>query len=166
MRRLAWIVVGIGLVGAGGCQRPAVSLPPFGMTNDFRVLSGQPGPGLVLAETSPIPDVPLPIGFRPLPELCSASVEGADGARRVRHVYQGMGNAGEVVAFYRQHLPSRGWQLAGIRGGNEADAVLSYSKGPEQLEARIRGGGVSTITLDIYPTGSSPAPMTAEERRG
>lgn len=158
MRTRLLMVLGLGMAAAFGCEQRPVAIPPFGVSNDFRVLPGQPGPGLVAASESPIPDVPMPIGFRPLPKLCSAAIEGASGARRVHHVYQGMGSAGEAVGFYRQQLPTRGWQLVGLSGGNEADAVLRYTKGPEQMDIRVRGGGVSTLIIDIYPLGSSPAP--------
>lgn len=147
-----------------GCQPAPVAVPPFGMSNDFRMLPGQPGPGLVADPQSPIPDVPKPVGFRPIPSLCTASGGGAEGPRRVRHVYQGMGSAGEAVAFFRQQMPARGWQMAALRGGNAdtggnatgADAVLTFTKGPETLDVRVRGGGVTTLTVDIFPRATPP----------
>lgn len=157
-RLLMGIGIGVGLAAAG-CQRTPMVRPPFGVSNDYQVLPGQPGPGLVADPGSPIPDVPRPIGFKPLVGLSSLGPTGVGGARRVHHVYQGMGSAGEAVWFYRQQLRSRGWEPTGMRGGDSAnggaDVVLGYRKGPEELMIGIVGkGNVTTLIVDIAPAGT------------
>lgn len=150
-----------------GCQRAPVSLPPFGVSNDYQWLPGQPGPGLVADPGSPIPDVPRPIGFKVLTDRSDSSFDGV--ARTVHHVYQGLGSAGEAVAFYRQQLQTDGWTATGMHGGatekRGADIVLTYTKGAEDLHVAIgTRGNVTTLVIDIAPRGSlGQAPSAAAQ---
>jgi hypothetical protein len=146
-----------------GCQRAPVSLPPFGVSQDYQVLQGQPGPGLVANPNSPIPDVPKPIGFKPLVGLSSASSDGV--ARTVRHVYQGVGSSADAVNFYHRALPLNHWRFVSQRTIPEGGTLIVYNKGNEDLHIATQQGfgGVSTITIDIVPRGTAPGPLPSAE---
>ncbi|MEX0655014.1 MAG: hypothetical protein WD534_00515 [Phycisphaeraceae bacterium] len=130
-------------VAAGACTQQ--SLPRAAFTDDGDYLPPQSGPGLVARDRSPIPDVPLPIGFVAVPSRSEARI-GAS-AREVRHVYQGRSNTAEVVNFYRQHLPRHGWSSQGRERDADGTTVMRYTKGPESLRVRIgeRHSVVTTI---------------------
>ena len=140
----------------GACQRtPDPFGPPVAVSDNYQILQGQSGPGLVADPGSPIPDVPKPIGFKADAER-SSSAGGGGGPRQVHHVYQGVGSIGEAVAFYRQALRNRGWEPAGIRSTEQYEAILHYVKGSEALSVKIGGGGrVSTLVIDITPYGGT-----------
>ena len=122
-----------------GCARPVFS-------EDGVYLPPPAGPGLVAQPRSPIPDVPMPVGFSAVASQSASHVE--DGVRHVRHVYQGRGQSAEVVDFYRRHLPRHGW-IAGPRQTQPDGAVvMRYVKGPEALRVRI-SRRLSVITAEL-----------------
>ncbi len=153
MPRAFALLLPIALLAA--CESSPLSTTPFGVSNDHQVLPGRPGPGLVADSVSPIPDVPKPIGFKPLPELCSSSSDGR--ARTVHHVYQGLAGPGDAVAFYRRQLPAKGWTLTSFASPAGGESTLSFTKGPESLSLRtIEKGTIVTLVIDIGPAGSLP----------
>lgn len=157
MRKMLSIVTLLAIPALWGCQTSPVSVPPFGVSEDYQVLAGQPGRGLVADPNSPIPDVPKPIGFKPVVAQSSAASDGR--ARTVHHVYQGMGGSGEVVTLYQRTLPSKGWRFTGQRSLAEGGTVLTYTKGPEDLQIATRQSyRATTITVDITPQGVAPRP--------
>lgn len=163
MRKMLSLVTLLAVPALWGCQTAPVSVPPFGMSTDYQVLPGQPGRGLVADPNSPIPDVPKPIGFKPVVSQCSASSDGR--ARTVHHVYEGMGRSSEVVALYQRALPLEGWRFVGQRSGPEAGTVVSYTKGPEDLQiAASQSYRATTIVVDITPRGVAPQQPAAGQR--
>lgn len=151
------VAVLLALGAFAGCQSSPVSVPPFGVSEDYQVLPGQPGPGLVADPQSPISDVPKPIGFKPVVGQSTASSDGR--ARTVRHVYQGLGGSTEAVAFYQRALPRYDWRFTGQRSTPDGGTVLTYTKGPEDLQIATRQDlRATTITIDITPQGVDPPP--------
>ncbi|RMH22350.1 MAG: hypothetical protein D6698_01275, partial [Gammaproteobacteria bacterium] len=64
-----------------GCKSNPVKRVPFqvpvvAFTDDGQYLPQRVGPGLVADLDSPIPDVPMPIGFKPVISRCSSSFDG------------------------------------------------------------------------------------------
>jgi hypothetical protein len=128
-------------IGGCGCRTP---LP---LSSDGRWLTPAGGEGLVARVGSPIPDVPMPIGFVGIAPESRASVEG--GIRRVRHVYQGRADVEAVARFYRRQAQLHDWQS----GDGRASASLNqmtFTKGNEKLWLHIdRVGAVTTVTIII-----------------
>ncbi len=135
------MLVAAGLVaGVAGCHRNPVARVPFDVpvvawNDDGEYLPKRVGPGLVAAVDSPIPDVPMPIGFKPVVSQSSSSFDGA--ARTVTHVYQGRSRAVETVLFYRQQLPLHDWLPVDKQTHDDGSTSLYYTKGAESLGLRL-----------------------------
>ena len=131
-----------------GCTGDAGPLPVVAFSDDGAFLTRQFGQGLVIDEDSPIPDVPKPMRFVPVPSRSSSSFDGY--ARTVTHVYQGRADFEDILAFYQTQIPEHGWQPAGNPAAN--GPIQSYAKGPEALQVSVSSaGGVATITVVIRP---------------
>jgi len=137
-----------------GCDRNPVKRVPFQVpvvawNDDGEYLPKRVGPGLVANEQSPIPDVPVPIGFKPVKSLSSSSFDGV--ARTVTHIYQGRGRSAEAAIFYRQQLPLNQWRRVDKQVHEDGSTSLYYDKGAESLGMRMsdRNG---IITLEVYIT--------------
>lgn len=135
-----------------GCNQNPTRKVPFEVpvvawNDDGQYLPKRVGPGLVARETSPIPDVPLPIGFKPVVSQCSSSFDGV--ARTVTHVYQGRARSPETVLFYRQQLPLEGWQLVDKQTHEDGSSSLHYTKGAESLGVRL-SSRFNTATIEVF----------------
>jgi len=138
----------------GGCHSNPVRKVPFevpvvAFTDDGAYLAKRVGPGLVASEASPIPDVPMPIGFKPVVSKSSSSFDGA--ARTVTHVYQGRARSVETVLFYRQQLPLQGWSPVDKQVYDDHSTSLHYVKGAESLGLRL-SERFNVATIEIYMT--------------
>ncbi len=135
-------------VAMPGCTADTGPLPALAFSDDGAYLPHQLAEGLVVDEQSPIPDVPKPLRFVPVPSRSSSSFDGA--ARTVTHVYQGRSKLDELETFYRAAAANHGWRPA--TAGADAGPILTYAKGPETLQVALsRAGGVSTVTVLIRP---------------
>lgn len=135
-----------------GCNTNPVENVPFqvpvvAFNDDGEYLPKRVGPGLVAATESPIPDVPMPIGFKPVVSQCSSSFDGV--ARTVTHVYQGRARAAEAVLFYYQQLPLFGWEQADRQTHEDGSTTLFYTKGAESLSMRL-SNRFNTTTIEAY----------------
>lgn len=145
----------LGLVSFG-CHGPDTGMP---LSDDGRWLPPATGEGLVARRDSPIPDVPMPVGFVGVASRSQSSV--VDDVRVVHHLYQGQAGVADAITFYRRELPAQGWRL--ISSQIEVQpAVLLYQKGREQLQISVvRRHRVVSITVSIQarpesrPAGSS-----------
>ena len=143
-------------VALPACTGSDGTFPVWVYSDDGDLLPKASGGGLVVDPDSPIPDVPKPIGFIPLPSKSSVSTT-LDGERNVTHVYQGRANRLDAAAFYRRNLDDHGWTTAGLDQGDPRSTVQSYSKGPENLRINItQDRSVVTIRANITPA-SEPA---------
>ena len=142
------VLMGLGSLLSGCTTGDAGPLPVVAFSDDGAFLTRQFGDGLVVDERSPIPDVPKPMRFEPVPSRCSSSFDGY--ARTVTHVYQGRADFEDILAFYQVQIPAHGWRPA---GNPAADGpIQSYAKGPESLQVSVSSaGGVATITVVIRP---------------
>ena len=123
-------------------------------SDDGQMLPDRAGAGLVNRTRTPIPDVPMPVGFVLLSSKSHASV--VNGERNVTHVYQGRATYAETVEFYRRLTPASGWRLA--RDVTEVDEiVMGFAKGRETLELRIsHPRDVATVKVLLRTPGQSP----------
>lgn len=137
-------------------QAPPVRIPHvIALSDEGAYLPPPAGPGVVASLDSLIPDVPMPVGFKPVASKCQSSFDGT--ARQVRHVYQGRSRGAEVVRFYQQQLTRNDWRPVGRQQEDGGAVVLSYAKGPEALRVRVHEGwaGVVTIGISIFAQGAS-----------
>lgn len=112
-------------------------------------------PGLVPMARPPIPDLPVPIGFK-LVESISRSYESA-GARLIDHTYEGRESKYDVDRFYRKQMPLKGWTMRStqmVRG----EHLLRFVKDTELCEVRITsrdafGGQRTAITFNVQTQG-------------
>jgi hypothetical protein len=112
-------------------------------------------PGLVPMARPPIPDLPVPIGFK-LVESISRSYESA-GARLIDHTYEGRETKYDVDRFYRKQMPLKGWTMRStqmVRG----EHLLRFVKDTELCEVRITsrdafGGQRTRITFNVQTQG-------------
>jgi len=133
-----------------GCEGGRSAVPLVGFTDDGTHVPAPVGPGLVADPDSPIPDVPMPIGFEPVPSKSGSSFDGR--ARTVLHVYQGRGTIAEAAQFYRQQLRGYGWSFTGRSDDTDGATVLNFEKGPERLRVRLTQRRIiTTITVNIAP---------------
>jgi hypothetical protein len=141
-------------LGPAGCDSNPVGGAPFQVpvvawNDDGDYLHHRAGEGLVADEQSPIPDVPKPIGFKPVKSRCGSSFDGI--ARTVTHVYQGRADTPETALFYRQQLPFYDWQRVEVQIHEDEATTMHYAKGAEALAVRLsdRHG---TATIEVYIT--------------
>jgi len=155
MRHACLLGMMVTLIAAGcnakteNLRPPRTGVPGLALSDNWKPLPPRAGEGLVADPESPIPDVPMPIGFRPLPRV--SHVSASPSARQVHHVYQGVAKLPEVVVFYDTVLPSNDWRPVG-RLDQEGGVILGYRKGTERLDIRAnRKRGVMTLMIDIQP---------------
>ncbi len=128
-------------------RRVPFEVPVVAWNDDGQYLPKRVGPGLVAADNAPIPDVAMPIGFKPVVSQCSSSFDGV--ARTVTHLYQGRARSVETVLFYRQQLPLDGWMLVDKQAHEDGSSSLHYTKGAEALSLRL-SGRFNTATVEVY----------------
>lgn len=146
-------VITLLVVGGFGCQH--VKTPVIAFNDDGSYLGYRGGKGLVAKSDSPIPDVPMPVGFKAVVSRSSSTFDGM--VRTVNHTYQGRGGYGDTVEFYRGQLPLHRWQLVSRVDQPDASTSMTYTKGREQLEVYVRQGtlldrfdsSVTTIVVNI-----------------
>jgi hypothetical protein len=146
------LLVCLPLLTAAGCQKAKdfTGWPPVAFSDEGDYLPRASGPGLVVMDDHPIPDVPMPVGFVALPSRSSSDMAG--NARRVTHVYQGRATGRDAIDFYRDHLDDFGWRFQRLDALPDGSSVQSYTKGPEMLRVQsVDDDGVLTIYIFIEP---------------
>lgn len=111
--------------------------------------------GLVPQSRPPIPDIPVPVGFK-MAESISRDYESA-GARYVDHTYEGYADKQLVDRFYATQMPLKDWTMRGrqmVRG----EYILRFEKGTEFAEVRINSestftGTRTTINVNVQTLG-------------
>ena len=141
----------VSLLGAAtlltGCTSDKGVLPVAAFSDDGAYLPLQLAEGLVVDESSPLPDLPKPLRFVVVPSRSTASTDGR--ARTVSHVYQGRADVNDLTEFYRDQLVNHGWKF---QPGGDDGPIFSASKGNEWAQVALsRAGGVSTVTVLIRP---------------
>jgi len=93
--------------------------------------------GLQVARVLQFPDIPVPSGFNFMPDM-SFSSQGT-GYRVGEFVYSGGADALELIRFYREQLPTNGWEeLRNLDVGMKA--ILYFRKGEERCTIIIQRG--------------------------
>ena len=112
-------------------------------------------------DTSRIADVPVPYKFKL--DIKQSTDETAGNVRKVSHLYKGgLGslNVHETTDWYRQAMPTRGWQP--VREGlQDATERLVYEKGDETCYVSIWDDWGTKVLIQILPKGTEPLPTTA-----
>jgi len=155
MRKILPMLMWVVLLGSG-CRH--VQTPVVAFNDDGSYLGYKGGKGLVARSDSPIPDVPMPVGFKPVISRSSSSFDGL--VRTVNHTYQGRSNVADAVAFYRGQLPLHQWQFVNRTDNTDGSTILTFTKGRERLEVYTRQGtlartldsSVTTIVITIGPS--------------
>jgi len=149
--RFSIIMVGLTMFAAVLTGTGCSGTLPY--SKDGQYLKG-PGnlQGVVGLMDSPIPDVPVPIGFVPILDDSDARLEG--NVRVIQHVYQGRATINDVIEFYRRGLPLHDWKY--VSEGQRGDEYLmAYTKGVESLRVAVRKRGM-VLTLQINMGPSQP----------
>ncbi|MEM6393801.1 MAG: hypothetical protein AAF797_13590 [Planctomycetota bacterium] len=113
--------------------------PAAAWTDDNQALLRPVGPGLIADPNSPIPDVPMPVGFKGVADQSSAAT--TPNGRVVTHIYQGIADFPDANAFYTNSLWRYGWTQTELLEPTDKVAIHSYTNGPESLTI--------TVTQDI-----------------
>ena len=165
MRRLFPLFL-VTLLALTACGRRDVSVPLFDWTDEGTYVPRPSGEGLVVAANSPVPDVPVPVGFVPLASQSESSTA-ASGNRVVNHFYQGRGELDELLQFYRQNLPRFGWRVAGRETQPAPSRRLSrieqISFVKESEEVRVRAWKrerLMTVQIALGPRDQLPPPAS------
>jgi len=125
-----------------GCQQtPPKPRPQAALTDDEGWLPRQRSYGLVEQRNGPIPDVPVPVGFKPVPSKSSVSVA-PDGVRNVDMLIQGWSTLEDARKFYRQNTLLHDWQPVEFGG-------LDFVKGPERLTVSLSRGIDRIINIRV-----------------
>ena len=111
---LAYVIIGI-----SGCQ------------------FGQSGP-MTAQSRSPIPDVPLPTGFK-MKELRSRSMTSGS-SRFVDHLYYGKADRVTVADFFEKQMPVNGW-VALANNFVQGRSALDFTKSGESCRITVYKGG-------------------------
>lgn len=163
MKRLFLLYL-VALIGVTACGRRDVSVPMLDWTDEGVYVPRSSGEGLVVAPDSPIPDVPVPVGYVPLVNQ-SESGTAAGGGRLVNHLYQGRGDLDEILQFYRQNLPRFGWRAAGRETEPAPNRRLTrteeitFVKGSEEIRVRAwKRERLMTMQVAMGPRGQLPPP--------
>ena len=149
---LLWVAATAVMVS--GCNRQGQTVDTSGGAT--RQVSA--APGLVAQARPPIPDVPVPVGFR-LDQSESRNFAAA-GTRYVDHRYKGGDDKYAVARFYKSHMPISRWSLVTdmfVQG----NILLDFEKETERCRVMIDDGCLfhaSHITIQLWTTGRIPTP--------
>jgi len=131
------MIVGSALVSAGGC----VKVKGGGKT---------PAPELAAVARPPIPDLPVPEGFR----LDAKSRTIAQvGVRLAEHHYRGFADKFALSRFYKRQMPISRWRLI-TEALVDNKITLEFEKERERCWITIIQGGIITpsrVTALLWP---------------
>lgn len=137
-----------------------------GCTNSATIDTGTSGPQevaapgeLVAQPRSPVPDLPVPIGFS-LDDKNSRSFAGAD-IRWVVHRYTGRHDKWATGRFYKRQMPLHGWQLDNDRM-IQGTVYLDFSKPGQRCVIKVADGSWFTRTvvwIEVYSLGPVNQPI-------
>ena len=136
------------LLVAAGCQQNNTVDASNGAPREVQSV-----PELVAQSRPPIPDLPVPIGFK-LKESKSRDFAAA-GARYVDHVYRGGGDRFAVARFYKRQMPIARWTLVTslfVQG----DLMLDFEKETERCRVVISKGGLfhrTEVKVQLWTSG-------------
>ncbi|MEI7766171.1 MAG: hypothetical protein WCJ97_01900 [Phycisphaerae bacterium] len=115
-----------------------------------------PSVTLVAAVNSPIVDVPVPAGWQLDTSTARAESLFTTNQRRVNHTYRGDDSPLVVVRFYKDKLPTKGWQSVSQIQDGEA-IIMKYVKAGENLTVTVGEGSFwsfkfsNSVNVEINP---------------
>ena len=122
--------------------------PVMAVSDDNRILQSHTGSILVANPRSPLPDVPVPVGFELIDSKSTGRIN-PGGTRQVHHVYQGLADFTAAVEYYRHVLAANHWQSIS-QDADGKDTVLGYQSTRETLVVRLsKPGRIMTVTVTI-----------------
>ena len=116
-------------------------------------VEGDDAPGLVAQAYPPVPDLPVPIGFK-LNEKRSRN-QSAGGFRSVDHLYRGRADKYDLHRFYKRQMRISRWILA-VDTFTQGQITMEFQKDNEQCRIVISDGDLfhpSHIKIQVFPTG-------------
>ena len=133
------ILVGLFLIGCGESQLRTIPLTP--------------------SRTPVVQDLPMPMHFELVDKLSEDYA--APGWRLVRHSYFGEAAPHVVRDFYKEQMPTAGWQFVSDRNVQGAFHLL-FEKGREMCEVQIakhtrQFAAGALVTIIVKPVGSEDA---------
>jgi len=143
-------------VFAGGCGKTQIVDRTSGAPRQV-----EPPAELLAQARPPIPDVPIPVGFK-LDEGKSRNFEAA-GARYVDHLYKGREDKFAVARFYKRQMPPRRWTWVTdmfVQG----DIMLDFEKDTERCRVVVRKGSLfhsTYIQVQLWTSGRIEPPASA-----
>lgn len=156
MRRLTMTlgVLAAALAGCGGCNNDSQTID----ASSGAPRQVQPTVELVARSNPPVPDLPVPVGFK-LDENNSRDYA-LSGARLVDHAYRGRSGKLAVKRFYERQMPVSRWTLTTsmfVRG----DVMLDFEKETERCRIMIGDGSMihpTHIRIQLWTSGRVTAP--------
>lgn len=140
-------MIAAAMIGAASAGCSTENVHVFSLSSDGQYLPPQTGPGLVAQRQSPIPDLPIPIGFVVVADQSRVEARGL--SRYVRHVYQGRASMADAARFYRHHAPLHEWRSLGEQTA-DGQTLMWFEKGSERLTLKLaRRGGIVSIVIWI-----------------
>ena len=98
---------------------------------------------MVAQAASPIPDVPMPVGFKMKESNSRSWTSGS--LRFVDHLYKGSGGRVQTVEFFEKQMPISGWTSLS-KQFTQGRSKLDFAKGREKCRITIYKPGA------LYPT--------------
>jgi hypothetical protein len=133
------LILVAGMALAGGCNNGSQTvMDPGGTPREVAATRA-----LVARAIPPIPDLPVPVGFK-LDEGRSRNFRGGS-ARYVDHVYKGGADKFAVARFYMRQMPIQRWALVTdmfVQG----DVMMDFRKESESCRVIVSGGGTLSST--------------------
>jgi len=105
-------------------------------------------------------DIPVPSGFRILPERSFILESG--GVRAGILKYTGKADAQSVVLFYRNQMPVYNWALLNVL--EYGDHMLNFERENESCVITVKpAGGRAEIVVSLAPKSPMPAPSRKQK---
>ncbi|MCE5325008.1 MAG: hypothetical protein LLG01_01190 [Planctomycetaceae bacterium] len=142
------------LAGCGSSTNTTTTMSPT--DDDGRLDDAVLVPDLIPLATSPIPDVPVPMGFK-IKEKQTLEF-GAGSARYLEHVYKGRADKWELNRFFRQQMQANRWQFVNYLV-TDGEFTLEFEKDTERCRVMIADGSwynvihPTSITVRLWSTG-------------
>ncbi len=116
--------------------------------------SGAVNPMLEPAAIQKFSDVPVPAGFKLLPQQSYSFESGGIRVGILR--YQGKAFADQIVNFYKEQMPLHNWNLLNVI--EYGDRLMNFEReGETCIVSLLSKGNTSVITLSLGPKTRSPA---------
>ncbi|MCE5276983.1 MAG: hypothetical protein ABFD92_19885 [Planctomycetaceae bacterium] len=154
---LASVAAFAAIIWLAGCSSTTTTEATMSPTDDDgRLDDAVLVPDLIPLATSPIADVPVPMGFK-IKEKQTLEF-GAGSARYLEHTYKGRADKWELNRFFRQQMQANRWQFINYLV-TDGEFTLEFEKDNERCRIIIAGAAwynfihPTLITVRLWSTG-------------